>query len=491
MSESRDERQDRMIRENTENIGVLIEYVRELKNHFIPAVEEARFRRIAKYAVLPVVKALALFAFIAGLWDCLGWVIDRYEISCMAKRYAQVAQAIYQQENNPQVAATFLDKAIELADGNADFRFLRAYMQGMAATRTLLNVGRPLTKAELDCAHAALAEAKFLEGLKPKRSEPYILQSQILAALGEQKRAKELIEKAVALDPANDFAQVRLALVLLNEKDLQGAEAALDLALTLSPGSKWALLWKGIVAQNYRRDLDTARLFYGKALAVDPKFDMALYNFGATYVVGEQKDYATARKYYFKALKVNPDYKEACYAIGMTYGYEDNYMVAKVWMEKAVALDPGFLIAHKFLGVVLGEMKDFEGAISSYDAALHLDPMNADIYVRKAKMELALDRNDEALRDLEFAYGLDPVAKRTLLYLGDLKVKCGDLDTALEYYDKALAVDDKYAEAYAGRAAVLYRQGKKAEAIEAIDTAEKSTTYKPERFRKIKEKYKQ
>ena len=293
------------------------------------------------------------------------------------------------------------------------------------------------------------------------------------------------------MDPANDFAQVRLALVLLNEKDLQGAEAALDLALTLSPGSKWALLWKGIVAQNYRRDLDTARLFYGKALAVDPKFDMALYNLGATYVVGEQKDYATARKYYFKALKVNPDYKEACYAIGMTYGYEDNYMVAKVWMEKAVALDPGFLIAHKFLGVVLGEMKDFEGAISSYDAALHLDPMNADIYVRKAKMELALDRNDEALRDLEFAYGLDPVAKRTLLYLGDLKVKCGDLDTALEYYDKALAVDDKYAEAYAGRAAVLYRQGKKAEAIEAIDTAEKSTTYKPERFRKIKEKYKQ
>ena len=48
MSESRDERQDRMIRENTENIGILIEYVRELKNHFIPAVEETRFRNIAK-----------------------------------------------------------------------------------------------------------------------------------------------------------------------------------------------------------------------------------------------------------------------------------------------------------------------------------------------------------------------------------------------------------------------------------------------------------
>lgn len=136
-------------------------------------------------------------------------------------------------------------------------------------------------------------------------------------------------------------------------------------------------------------------------------------------------------------------------------------------------------------------MKDYDGAIASYDAALHLDPMNADLYVRKSKMESELGKDEEALRDLEFALDLAPTARRNLLYLGDFHAKKGDLEKALAYYDKAVAQDAKYAEAHAGRAAVLYRQGKKTEALEAIDTAEKSTTYKPERFRKLKETYMQ
>lgn len=159
------------------------------------------------------------------------------------------------------------------------------------------------------------------------------------------------------------------------------------------------------------------------------------------------------------------------------------------FVEKAIALDPGFLTAHKFLGVVLGEMKDYAGAIACCEAALHLDPMNADLYVRKARMEMALGKDDEALRDLEFALELDPKAKRNFLYLGDLLTKKGELEKALASYDRAVALDANYAEAHAGRAAVLYRQGKKAEALEAIETAEKVATYKPERFRKLRESY--
>lgn len=490
MLDAHEREQNHRISANSEAINRVADYLREIRNHFEPIsafVEKVPPKWKASMRILRIVIGLGAVAavFLKGG----AWYYRKQVIHKMAERYIRVANDLYYGENNADVAMPFVDKALALEDENPDYIFFKAYMKGMAATSKLLNLDRPFTKQELNQAHQALAEAKYLEQIAPKRPEPYILQGQILAALKETARAKAALDKAVAVDPGNDFAHVRLALVKLDEKDADGAKASLATAEGINPASKWVWLWKGVIARENDGDVVAARACYEKALQIDPRFDLALYNLGASYIGRKEKNYAKARENYLKVLKVNPDYKEACYAIGMTYGYEDNYAVAKVWLEKAIALDPGFLTAHKFLGVVLGEMKNYEGAVASYEAALHLDPMNADIYVRKAKMESALGKDEAALRDLEFALDLDPTSKRNLLYLGDFHAKKGDLEKALGYYDRAVAQDAKYAEAHAGRAAVLYRQGKKTEALEAIETAEKSTTYKPERFRKIREMF--
>ena len=81
--------------------------------------------------------------------------------------------------------------------------------------------------------------------------------------------------------------------------------------------------------------------------------------------------------------------------------------------------------------------------------------MNADLYVCRAKMSVALGKLDVALRDLNFAYELEPKAKRTLLYLGDVYHKANNDKKALEFYDKAIAADEKYDDAYARKAALL------------------------------------
>ena len=492
MIDEHEQDQDRRIMANAESINRVSGYLREIRDHFEPISAFVEKVPPKWKASMRLLRAIIGFGAVAAVLLKGGvWYYQKQVIHEMAERYIRVASDLYYGENNADVAMPFVDKALALEDGNPDYIFFKAYMKGMAATAKLLNLDRPFTKQELNQAHQALAEAKYLEQIAPKRAEPYILQGQILAALKETSRAKEALDKAVAMDPGNDFVHVRLALVKLDEKDVDGAKAALATAEGINPSSKWVWLWKGVIARENDDDVVAARACYEKALEFDPRFDLALYNLGASYISRKEKNYAKARENYLKVLKVNPDYKEACYAIGMTYGYEDNYAVAKVWLEKAIVLDPGFLTAHKFLGVVLGEMKDYEGAIVSYEAALHLDPMNADIYVRKAKMESALGKDDAALRDLEFALDLDPTSKRSLLYLGDFHAKKGELRKALEYYDKAVAQDAKYAEAHAGRAAVLYRQGKKAEALDAIETAEKVTTYKPERFRKIREMYEQ
>ena len=483
MATSYDQEQDRRIAANTAAIKSLLKYIREIRNHFEPIyglAEKVPEKWAAFVVKLRTLTKLCILAVI--IFKAAGWYLKKRHLGIMSERYAEVARQLYYTENNPEVALPFIDKAVDIEKENPEHIYLRAYIKGMSATRDLLNLGRPFNKDELDRAHQAYAEALFLQELSPERSEPYILQGQILVALGETARARTAIEKAVELDPASDFAQIRLASVLLEEKNVAEAEKALDRALELNANSKWAWLWKGVVAMDCKKDPEAARTCYDKALALDPKFDMALYNKGWTFAKGKEKRYDLARAEMKKALAVNPGYKEACYAIGMFYGYEDNYPVAKVWMDKAIAMDANFLLAHKWRGVICGEMAQYDEAIRSFDAAILLDPMSADLYVRRAKMSIALDRNDDALRDLLFAVELDPAAKRTQLYLGDLYLKMDNATKALACYDKAIAADAKYDDAYARKAALFLQQKKTDEALTAIDLAIKSAKLKPERF---------
>lgn len=483
MASDHDLEQDRKIAANTEAIGQLVRYMRELRDHFepfsglaekVPEKWAALVKRAKVFAKLGVV---AVILFKVG-----GWYLKKRHLHKMADRYAEVARRLYYSENNPEVALPFVDKAIELESEDPDYIFLRSYIKGMAATRKLLNLGRPFNKQELDQAHQAYAEAVFLQGLEPKRPEPYILQGQILSALKDHVRAKESILKAVELDPSSDFAHLRLAMVQLDEEDVEGAGKSLDRALELNPKSKWAWLWKGILARDYRKDRDAARACYEKALELDPRFDMALFNLGTTWLGGKDKDYAKVREFMLKALAINPDYKEACYQIGLAYGYEDNYPVAKVWTDKAIALDSGFLEAYKLRGVINVEMKKFEEAVRDYNSAIQLDPMNADLYVRRARANEQLGRIDDALTDLRFAYDLKPDAVRTLLYLGDVYVKAGRGELALGYYDQAISLESTSGDAYARKADVLAGLGREADALAAIEKAIEVATRKPERF---------
>ncbi len=483
MASDHDLEQDKKIAANTEAIGLMVRYMRELRDHFEPFVGlaekvPAKWAKLIKRAkVFAKLGVVAVVLFKAG-----GWYLKKRHLHKMADRYAEVARRLYYSENNPEVAQPFVDKAIEIETENPDYIFFRSYIKGMAATRKLLNLGRPFNKQELDQAHQALAEAVYLQEMEPKRPEPYILQGQILSALKDLVRAKEAILKAVELDPSSDFAHLRLAMIQLDEKDVEGAEKSLDRALELNPKSKWAWLWKGILAHDYRKDKAAARACYEKALELDPRFDMALYNIGTTWANGKERDYAKARDFMQQALRINPDYKEACYQIGMFYGHEDNYPVAKVWMDKAIALDGGFLLAYKWRGIINGEMKKFEDAVRDFNAAIQLDPMNADLYVRRARANERLGRLDDALVDLRFAYDLKPDAVRTLLYFGDVYVKLGQAQKAIDYYDKAIVLDQKYDDAYAHKADALTGMGRDADALVAIERAIEVSTYKPERF---------
>lgn len=454
-----------------------------LQCHLVPEQTQARDRRWRIFITKMIALSSLLGGIIVGSWELASFLYDRYLLREMVTQYADVAEEVYYQENNPVVAKAFLGKALEIGGDDPRLRYLEAYIDGMAVMRTLLNLDRPYTKDELNDAHMAIAQAEMLERVAGEmKPEPHILKAQVYAALGDHKRAYERLERAGKLAPDNDFVHVRLASLASEQGDQKAALNHVKKALDLNPESKWAWLWSGVIRGEKLGDWDEARAAYRKALEVDPRFDMAHYNMGWTYLKQTPHDYKNALECFERVAALNPGNKLAFYGLGMTYGYQDQYEIARMYLDKALELDPMFLSGWKWRGIVLYEMGNYEESLSDFTTALELDPTRSDIYVRRARVYQKQDKLNKAIEDLLFASRNTPEDQRVWYYLGNVFLKVREFSKALQYFDKAIGLNPSYAEAYAARADARYGSGDQSGALADMNMAVDVCTYRPERF---------
>ncbi len=446
-----------------------------------PENEEQRQRRLVRALVRGMsIVAIAISGAI-GSWELGVYLKETWEVRQLANDYANVGVRLYYEENNPVVAKKFLEKAIELQPDDSGFLYLDAYIDGMSSVRGLFNLDRPYTAEELNNAYEALAKSVLLEQQQPTSPEPYILRGQIYAALGDNDRAQETLEKAIALDPSNDFARMRLAVVAYNNRNVETALSYLDQAEKLNPRSKWVYLWQGIIASEQNKT-EQATASFSKALEIDPRFDLAYYNLGWTYLSSAPKDYEQAETAFRKALSLNPDYKEAFYGLGMVYGYQNQYEIAGEYLTKAIELDDQFLTAFKWRGIVFDELGQYEQALADFSAALGLDPANAQIFIRRARVNIKIENYDDGLADLLLAKKFDPNNPRIALYLGNLYFDINEHDLSLDAVNQALELKEGYSDALMLRAKILTQKEDYDGALSDLDQALENTKYRQERI---------
>ncbi|MCB0756128.1 MAG: O-antigen ligase family protein [Flavobacteriales bacterium] len=78
---------------------------------------------------------------------------------------------------------------------------------------------------------------------------------------------------------------------------------------------------------------------------------------------------------------------------------------------------------------------------------------------------------EKALQDFELAYEVNPYHVHVLNNIATCHAMNGDLDRAVSYYKKALAVNDRFPDALMNLIAVLIHQKKQKEAVELIDAS--------------------
>ena len=455
--------------------------LQKLHSTFGAEEEEERQRRLVKLFLRGASLIALAVSGLIGSWELGAYLKESWEIDQLAKGYAKVGVELYYEENNADVARKFLGKALELAPDDADYLYMDAYIDGMAAVRDLFNLDRPYTADELNAAHEALAKSVLLENQQPDSAEPYILRGQIYAALKDNDRARDILVKAVRLDPKNDFALMRLGVVEYNAGNKDSATSYMKKALALNPESKWAHLWNGVMASDAGKT-DRAMAHFGKALAVDPRFDLAHYNIAWAYLGQKPKAYEKAEAAFRKALALNPNYKQAFYGLGMVFGYQREYKVAREYLTKALEVDSQFLTALKWRGIVNEELGNLDEALVDFSAAISIDPAQADLYIRRSRALTKGGKFTDALADLQFAKRFDPKNARIALYLSRIYTKLGQADAAMDSVNNALTLRAGYADAFAQRATLHMANAAPDKAVSDYETAIESTSYRQDRF---------
>jgi eukaryotic-like serine/threonine-protein kinase len=140
-------------------------------------------------------------------------------------------------------------------------------------------------------------------------------------------------------------------------------------------------------------------------------------------------------------------------------------------VEKALELDPTLVDAHKVRGLIaMNHDWDRKGAAEALTRALQLGPGSPTAHLWNAwRLALLERRPDEALVELQEAEHLDPLDLQVKTQIGYVHHFNGDVDRAIEQFEKVLALEPSFAFGHYALADACVQQGRYDRAFAEFD----------------------
>ncbi|MEN9977432.1 MAG: hypothetical protein RLZZ569_57 [Bacteroidota bacterium] len=218
-------------------------------------------------------------------------------------------------------------------------------------------------------------------------------------------------------------------------------------------------------------DVINAQKHFQFIVKKEPKNLKALIALSSTY--SQQGDYEKAFKYINSVLKIDKHYRDAYIMKGTIYLSLGNNKLAKSSYQTALDQDPDFYEAALRLGLIYQSEKD-PYCIEYFTTATQLKPNDIEALYNLAFAYQEFNKNEEALATYRLMYKKDPSFAPSLFQQGYIKqFNQNQIDSAQFYYERCLANEPRYVEAWHNLGMIFESKGDKLEAIKYYKNAVK------------------
>jgi tetratricopeptide (TPR) repeat protein len=274
--------------------------------------------------------------------------------------------------------------------------------------------------------HPASAEAYGHLGLLEAREQNY-------------KEAVPLYRKALALDPAMPGLRLNLGLALFKSEQLKEAIQEFTLLKAKAPDSP---------------EVQRLNILIG----------MAHYGLG---------EYAAAARFLKQAAAVDTQNLELRLALAHSCLWSKQYQCVLDTYHEMLTLNAESAEADMLAGEAEDAMKNYNGAIAEFRAAVKVDPKEPEVHFGLGYILWTQHEYEEAAREFQAELANDPNQVRALVYLGDTQMQLNHPELAPPLLEKAAKLDAKMELAHLDLGILYSDAGQNNDALRELATAEK------------------
>lgn len=301
------------------------------------------------------------------------------------------------------------------------------------------------------------------------------------------KRANLAADIAVKYHPNNPIINIIKAKQLLANSHAQEALSTLKNA-NLDHNDADYLLTLGACYSDLGEHQKAIRAYMKAAKEFDFKDCEDIYNFIAVEYEN-LGDMENALKFFILGIDKAEDIDNQYFEIRNCYSFLHKMDEALAFFRKQIDKNPYSVSAWMALGNCYVRLGDLENAIEQFDYALSIDPHYKKGYIDIATAYNELDKFKETIEIVEEAKRYNAESALLLCLYGEAHAKLGDNESALKIYQKAMKLDDKIPEAYAGIGFVLSDEGNPQSAIKFLKHAHTLSPYNTDYMYVLIEEY--
>jgi len=266
--------------------------------------------------------------------------------------------------------------------------------------------GHMLQKIKLDT--LALKDYKTAATLDTSQAQYFSAIGDLLFENKDVTGSIEWIKKAIAKNPEDPKAHLKIAKLFLCLKDYPHSFGEINIALRHNPHNAEGYFLKGMV---YKDMKDTAQAMssFETSRQEDPDYRDAIIQLGLLY---SAKNNPIALKYFDDAYNKDSTDVMPIFAKGVFYQNNKEDAKAKEEYKKCILRNNHYIEAFFNMGYMLMQEDSVEKSYRQYDIVTKISPLNAAAYFNRGLCNEMMNKPKEAVADYRQAHGLDTAYDR-------------------------------------------------------------------------------